>query len=951
MFRCHAWMTLIALLALRSPSPADILPTTTAPYISEFMAANTGTFLDRDGDAEDWIELHNPTAASTDLTGWHLTDNPGNLTKFPLPNLIIPPNSYALVIASGKEGNHPFQTEIHTNFKLRRTGEFLALVQPDGETLVHCWTRYPKQQPGVSYGVQWENGQPSHGDLRRETPSLPNSLLWFGRVADTTFSIDRGLYREPFMLAIDTATEGATIYYTTDGRVPGPGNVFTGPIGETLVPGASFPITRTTTVRAMAYKEGHLASNIDTQTYLFPDDVVEQPDEPHGFPTTWTGADYGMDNDPAHLPLIAGDATLSPEAAKAVIAESLYALPSLSLALPTDDFFGQTDGIYHHTQQRGQESERAASVELIHPDGREGFQINAGLRIQGFTSRDPIRNPKHSLRLLFKERYGASRLEYPVFGKAATTSFDTLVLRSNAQDAWVYDRISNRAGQFIRDEWTRRTQLAMGWPACHGTWVHLYINGLYWGVYNPTERPDDAFMASYHGGDPSDWDVIKNHEEIIRGNDDAYFTLLGLIQNDARRFSAGYRDFTDHAAYVNVQEYLDVPSMIDYMIHNMYAAAEDWPGNFYMGHDRTGQSGGFKFLSWDNEHAMKGSVTENRTLPHRRDEDSPTKFHHPLRDQLEYRLRFADHLHRAFFNEGVLAVDKHFPQWDPQHPERNQPAARWMAISQEIEHALIAESARWGDYRRARPYTVAEDFRMLRQRLLEDWFPQRSAIVLEQFRQQGLYPDLEAPIFSQRGGFVHAGTSVAMRSQDAKGIFTPNGGTILYTLDGTDPRGTGGIRHPDALVYENPLTLAKSVTLRARLVHDGAWSALNEVRYDVLESTTFQTWMLSNHLTDPHADPDGDGLNHLAEFALATDLAEGPWALLSSTPLGLELAHGVRVDAGVTWVLEQSRDLQQWEALTYEILRESPDGPRQWRTLRLPRGDAFYRLRVELPIP
>ena len=40
----------------------------------------------------------------------------------------------------------------------------------------------------------------------------------------------------------------------------------------------------------------------------------------------------------------------------------------------------------------------------------------------------------------------------------------------------------------------------MGWPACHGTWVHLYINGLYWGVYNPTERPDASFMASYYGG-------------------------------------------------------------------------------------------------------------------------------------------------------------------------------------------------------------------------------------------------------------------------------------------------------------------------------------------------------------------------------------------------------------------------------------------------------------------
>ena len=101
--------------------------------------------------------------------------------------------------------------------------------------------------------------------------------------------------------------------------------------------------------------------------------------------------------------------------------------------------FGRAKGIYHNTEDRGLESERAASAELIHPDGKKGFQVNAGLRIQGFTSRDPGRNPKHSLRLLFKERYGASKLRYPLFGDDAVREFDTLVLRSNSQDAWVYD--------------------------------------------------------------------------------------------------------------------------------------------------------------------------------------------------------------------------------------------------------------------------------------------------------------------------------------------------------------------------------------------------------------------------------------------------------------------------------------------------------------------------------
>ena len=131
----------------------------------------------------------------------------------------------------------------------------------------------------------------------------------------------------------------------------------------------------------------------------------------------------------------------------------------------------------------------------------------------------------------------------------------------------------------------------------------------------------------------------------------------------------------------------------------MYAAADDWPGNFYMGYDRTGSSGGWRFFDWDNEHGMKNPVSLDRTRPHRRDNDSPTKFHHALKSNPEYRLLFADRLHRAFFNGGVLYVDPGNPSWDLSHPGRNVPADLWMKLTGGIETALIAESARWGDSR------------------------------------------------------------------------------------------------------------------------------------------------------------------------------------------------------------------------------------------------------------
>ncbi len=620
-------------------------------------------------------------------------------------------------------------------------------------------------------------GEPRY--LEPPTPGEHNGDGFVGFVADTRFSVDRGVFdtaADAFDVEITSATTGATIVYTLDASAPtvtAAGNVLNGAIYS-----GPIHVDRTTTLRAMAFALDQRASNVDTQTYLFLDDVLDQGSTPPpGYPATWGGTftEWGLDQNADDLKLIAGDAGLTLDEARQVIKGSLRSLPTLSLVLDVDDVFGAASGIYANSQADGKAWERAASVELFDPgDAGIGFQIDAGLRIQGFTSRDPNRNPKHSLRLVFRKEYGAAKLNYPFFGDDAAQEFDTIVLRSNSQDAWVYNTEYNRQGQFIRDQWARATQLAMGHASPHGEWVHLYINGLYWGVYNPTERPDASFDASYFGGDKDDYDSLKNHEEVVDGTIDAYRQLLALIQNDPNNFGAGYRDISSAADYQQLQGnnpdgtrnpafpvLLDVPNLIDYMIHNMYAAAQDWPGNFYIGRDRTENSEGFHFFDWDNEHGMKQSVTENRVVAHSRDADSPTKFHQALLSNADYRLLFADHVHRAFSPGGVLYVDPQNPAWDPAHPERNVPAARWMELSGEIEQALIAEAARWGDVRGIQ-YTSHDQFQAVRNDLLLNWFPQRSQIVLNQFKAQGLYPDLAAPTFSQDGGEIVPGFELGM---------------------------------------------------------------------------------------------------------------------------------------------------------------------------------------------
>ena len=64
----------------------------------------------------------------------------------------------------------------------------------------------------------------------------------------------------------------------------------------------------------------------------------------------------------------------------------------------------------------------------------------------------------------------------------------------------------------------------MGQPSSHGRYVHLYVNGLYWGLYNPTERPDDSFNRDHNGGEEEDWDVVKDFNELFRGTRTAWIS-------------------------------------------------------------------------------------------------------------------------------------------------------------------------------------------------------------------------------------------------------------------------------------------------------------------------------------------------------------------------------------------------------------------------------------------
>ena len=203
---------------------------------------------------------------------------------------------------------------------------------------------------------------------------------------------------------------------------------------------------------------------------------------------------------------------------------------------------------------------------------------------------------------------------------------------------------------------------------------------------------------------------------------------------------------------------------------------QDWPGrNFWVGRDREGDEG-FKFYPWDTETSMGlgSDLNTDRTGV----VSSVARPYAVLKKNPDFRLWFADRVQHHFFNGGSFFVHSDKPQWSVVKPENNVPASRFAQLAAQIERSIVGESARWGDQLINRTFTW-DDWSRERDNLLTHYFPRRSAIVLDQLRRAGLYPRIEAPAFNHSGGNVDVDFSLSMSAQ---------GGTIFYTLDGSDPR-------------------------------------------------------------------------------------------------------------------------------------------------------------------
>ena len=663
------------------------------------------------------------------------------------------------------------------------------------------------------------------------------------------FSVRSGFYENPFNLILTSPDTSLDIIYTLDGSNPqnsATSYIAASSVTITVDPESTEgrPVTPSVIVRASVCKSGYKPSIPVSRTYIFAEKVKTQS-WPEGEWPSWdiNGQliDLDMDSKVVNDSLYSGQ-----------VLESLLGIPSISIITDIKNLFDSDSGIYVNATGHGLDWERECSAELIHADGSEGFNINAGLRIRGGWSRGNS-FPKHSFRLFFREIYGKNKLYYPLFGNEGVEEFDKIDLRTEQDFAWSNGFPNN---SMVREVFSRDSQRDMNQPYTRSRYYHLYLNGMYWGLYQTQERSEASYAQSYFGGKEEDYDVIKvdnmndNNIEATDGTLDSWHELWEMCQN-------GFISNSDYFRIDGKDQFgnpvkggrimVDLDNLIDFMIVIFYTGNFDGPSssfmenkganNFYAIDNREDNSRGFTFYTHDAEISLFdeaqymgiGLLEDRVNIGTRTDslrmevygfeKFHPQWLHFKLSANPEYRIRFADRAWKHLSAGGVFSPAKALERINKR--------------INEVDIAVVAESARWGDAMTSGSfaYTKNEYWEPEINKIRNNFIPFRTGIVIDQLKIAGLYPGINAPVI-RAGGEIVTATELPVSSQVIVQIENPNNsGTIYYSLDGSDPRKIlGEISSGAQSSHVNvSLSINSSTVITARVFDGDQWSAICRV--------------------------------------------------------------------------------------------------------------------------
>jgi hypothetical protein len=477
-------------------------------YINEFMASNDNSITDASGSAEDWVEIYNAGSAPVNLAGYYISDNIGEPLAWQIPDtdpsLTTLPAGGFLILWADKDTDDGAD---HIDIKLSAGGEDLVLTAPDGSTLVDSYS-FGTQTTDISFGRTSDGAdtwdffvEPTPGASNTTAPGAPS-------VATPEFSIIGGYHTGVIQIELSVETADALIHYTTDGRIPTENDpTYNG----------SITISETTPLRARAFLNPLVPSDVVTETYLFNID--------HSFPVVAYTAD-------------------------------------------PEEMFGTANGMYTNYTE---DIEIIVNAEFYEPDGTQGFNQRFESEINGTGSAVA---PQKSVALKAKASLGSATIDYPIFPTTDRDTYRSLILRNSGQDNNVTHFRDVMASSLILDlsdlNGTKNTILP---PRIFGQQYRpgvTYINGEYWGIMNIRERSDKRYIKNVFDLDDDQIDLLENLDEVKEGNLDAWNELKSFLQNNS---------LADQSNFDFVASQIDLDHYTDYVIFNLYIDNQDWPGN------------------------------------------------------------------------------------------------------------------------------------------------------------------------------------------------------------------------------------------------------------------------------------------------------------------------------------------------------------------------------------
>ncbi len=425
------------------------------------------------------LEVHNRDAGSSDLS----------CIPFLTLGMTREPSSFR-----GKPGflNFP-DTYLHLNFKISSGGDTLLFSDANGMMIDSI--RTGNMLPDISMGLQ-PDGISSRWLFDEPTPGTANLGKSYpvNMNPDPSFSHPGGFMTMPADIEIYGAGASDTIWYTTDGSMPGRGtSKYSGPIH----------LTGSTVIRAVILGSGRMIRKPVTRSYLF---RMAKP-----------------------------------------------TLPTISLSTDPPNFFDWETGIYALGPHAGtdlpnwganfwQDWERPVHIELFEPDGHLGLDVDAGVKIYGAWSRAL---PQKSLAFYSRKEYGNPVFACRLFPDLTFTEYNNFILRNSGND-WNRTMFRDALMGGLLDYSSLDRQ------AYHPAAV--YLNGEYWGLLNIREKINEHYLAAHHGIDPFQIDLLEGGGSPILGNAEHYNSMIDFLTNNSPAQKANYDKVR---TYMNVENFMD----------------------------------------------------------------------------------------------------------------------------------------------------------------------------------------------------------------------------------------------------------------------------------------------------------------------------------------------------------------------------------------------------------